>query len=401
MKKTVAVLLILTGIAALTGCADVQPSLLDVTLTPMTETTDIPDAGTDNPDKTQAPTAAEPHADETDLGGEAAAEADISAESTIEGTVVKLDETDIEISLSNGSAVAFRRDTADASSIGINDRISLTYTGDIETNAAAVAVTLLEKAERVEIRVTGKVVSHDADVVFVQTDPDTVCGFRMTPSTEIGGADSSIRNNAEVEVTFTDDLNDTPTATAICILVAGEADDPLVDKQLSGHVIELIEDRMTVELSNGKQYTFVCTQYTFVCTQETCYQGVRELIEGCRVRVTYDGYASQEPDAKRIEILEAPEAAPVPTATPEPEPTVYKVTGYITDKAGNSLAVAEDNTGTELAFLIGAPEFIGDDPNEIGVGDRASVTYIVEDGEPIPVKINYIRMPVPADDTDE
>ena len=346
-----------------------------------------------NADKTFEDTAAALYAVTADLNGNPIVDPNApKAEKSIEGTVVRLDQTGIGITLDNGSTFILACGSVDFSAVGINDRVLLTYSGDIAQGAVATGVTVIEKAQVEDMKVTGTVVSHDSSTVYIMVDSGTAYGFRVTSSTAIGGADSEVKNDAVVEVTYTGDLNAVPTATAIRIIKAGQEDDPLIDKQLTGYVIDLTSSRMTVELSNGKQYTFVRTD-------ETLYQGVCEIEEGCKVRVTYDGYASQRPDAKLVEILKKPEPTPVPTNTPEPKPTTYKVTGTIVSKAGNMLVVSEDNTGIEYGFLIGSCEFTGDSPNEVGVGDRATVTYRMEGDVKKPTKINYTKMP-PLDKTE-
>ncbi len=292
---------------------------------------------------------------------------------TVEGTVVSLTENEIVINMDNGNTLTFLMSNIVSVDAVIGDKVSIGYSGSIEEAPEAVTITVTMKSGA---QISGTVTQHDNKTFYVKTATGNVYGFVLTDKTVVSGKATTITNNASVKVSYTGNLVQHPSAVAVQIVKAGSDKDPLVNKTLDGLVTQLNSKSVYIHTNAGHNYKFVLVS-------STKYQGDYSIEVGAKIKVTYDGYASKAPNAKIIKVLAPPDPTP-------PGPVVYKVTGVISQMAGNMIEIASDDGGT-YDFLIGSVTITGD--SDCGVGDRATVTYHTEsDGSMTATAIYYHKI---------
>lgn len=225
--------------------------------------------------------------------------------SEVGGTVLASDGSTLTLRVPNGSVIVFAL-PFDYSVIP-GDYVMLAYTGAAGVDATIVNIDVLYDAHTF----SGTVTAHDKDTVSVKAKNGTLLKFNLLEYTTITGNDTAIKNNAQVTVTYAGDLAEAVYAYEVSIDVAGSELDPkLIDKTLSGTVTKLKTGSFQVKMKNGKKYSFKRTA-------ETEYTGKYKIAVGCTVTVTYDGYASDTPDAKIVKVT-AKKVDPTPDPTPKP-----------------------------------------------------------------------------------
>lgn len=281
-----------------------------------------------------------------------------SVAGTVDGTVVSLLDNEIVINMDNGNTLTFLMSHIVSVDVTTGDQVSIDYSGDILESPEAVTITVTKK---VATQVNGTVSQHDSKSFYIKTATGNVYGFLLSDKTVVSGKANAITTDAVVKVSYTGDLVQHPLAITVEIVKAGSDNDPLVNKTLDGIVTKLTSKSVSIRTNSNHNYTF-----KRVSTTE--YEGKYKLEVGAKIHVTYDGYASKGPDAKIIKVLAPPDPTP-------PGPTTHKVTGFITEMAGNMIQISSDEGG-DYGFLLGSVKISGD--SDCGVGDRATVTYYNE-----------------------
>lgn len=296
---------------------------------------------------------------------------------SVKGTVVDIQPNTLVLQLENNNTLQFLLSTIATPDANVGDVVEIAYSGNILDDPEAVTISVItaapEETDAPATSVSGSVMQHTKNSVFVMTTSNNVFGFIIDGNTAFKGQSTSLKSGNQVTVTYTGDLANAPLATVIETTSVNpdaertakpEPEEP-VDKTLKGTVTSLTTKRVSLYSDTGHSYTFQRDGSTIVT-------GNYMLEYGCRIRVLYDGYASQEPLARRIDVLAPPDPTP-------PEPTPYKpvkrtINGYVSMTAGNALVVEADN-GNEYSFLLRAPSISGD----IVVGYRITVTYLIEE----------------------
>ena len=300
------------------------------------------------------------------------------SEPEISGTVSAVGTSDMILRLENGNTVHFLASGTVLSGIHAGDSVSLTYSGDILDQATVKHITVLEPASS-PVSVSGTVLRTENGKMFVQVASGNVFGFLLTGSTSYTGLYASPVAGDGVTVFYEGDLLSIPSAVQVRITDAApsrssssgsssSSDSSLINKHLKGIVTNLSDSRITVRTSKGKTYSFKLTH-------KTCYTGGHPLEKGCQIRVTYDGYASNTPNAKIIDVLEPP--APKPTKVPGGN----KTTSGTVDSISGIWLVLTNGFVCDLSSATvtgsGLP------------GSQASITYYEKDGTARAVKVIF------------
>lgn len=289
----------------------------------------------------------------------------------VTGTVVDVQPNLITVQLENSNTLQFMLSSMHDSGTKAGDTVEITYSGNPLDAPEALTITILSSAPAATT-VSGTVFRYTAQSVFVQTAGSNIFGFVIDQNTAFGGQSAKLKTGNAVTVTYTGELSNSPLATIIETTAVSSDPEPTakpvdpepVNKSLKGLVTNLTTKRVTIYTDTGHTYTFQRDGSTTVT-------GDYMLEYGARIRVLYDGYASQSPFAKRIDVIAPPDPTP-----PEPTPYVpatHTITGTIVMTAGNGLAVDADDGG-EYSFLLRAPSISGD----MVVGYRINLTYQVE-----------------------
>ncbi len=285
-------------------------------------------------------------------------------EGKISGVVVEVQANNIIINTDNGNTLQFLLTHLQSVTARTGDTVEIVYSGNVIDAPEAISVTVTKTAP-VQPQIHGTVIQFSAGSVFVQTTTVNTFGFVIDASTRFTGLSDVLKNGNTVTVTYTGELADGPVANEI--ETTAVSSDPVptakpdpVNKSLKGLVTSLTSKRVTITTDNGHTYTFERDGST-VMTGDYAL----ELLS--RIRVIYDGYASQGPHAKQIDVLAPPDPTP-------PSPVSRTISGVVTMQAGNGLVVQADS-GRSYSFLLGAPTIVGSG----GEGSRITVTF-TDDG---------------------
>ncbi len=284
---------------------------------------------------------------------------------TIEGTVVDVEANDIVINMANGNTISFMMNYITDTEAHTGDKVTIEYSGDVTDRPEAITITVTEAVLRQCI--SGEVLIHSKESVFVQITSQEIYGFVLTADTKVIGLADAIAMGDLVTVDYEGDLHGTPVATQIEITTAVKDRketpvevDNLSNKVLEGQVSRLSNKAVSIRSAKGKTYTFKRNNSTKVSGNYT-------LEVGARISVTYDGYAGKSPAAKSIYVI-APKD-PTPTSTPTRSKTA---SGTVTGFGGMYLQLSS-GIGFDCAYATYGGNSSGNE------GDSAKVTYYVGD----------------------
>ena len=352
MKKNILAAIALILVFAFVGCINVQQ----------------PSAATAEPVVTEAPTPEPTEAPTPEPTAEPTAEP--AKENYVTGKVVECVGNGLLVNTSNGNTILFMISNLSDVVASTGDEVGVTYTGNILDAPEVTKLDILEKALVKEI--SGTVFKVLDNQMFLEISSSEVICFALLPSTVYTGADNVVANDV-VTVTYDGQLSETPVATAITITKAqpnrkevnpseDDPDEP-INKTLTGIVSKLSNSSITIVTSKNKSWKFERNSSTKTT-------GSYDLEVGAKVRITYDGYASNVPPAKTIKVL----------APYDPTPTTHKITGIIQSIGGMVLSL-DNGFFCDLAYA----KHVGNGD----VGDRATVTYYTQNGENFATKVVY------------
>lgn len=286
---------------------------------------------------------------------------------SVEGTVLDVEANDIMINMDNGNTISFMMNYISTTEAAVGDKVKIEYSGDVTNMPEAVTITVLAKSATQVI--SGEVMQHGTENIFIKINSQNIFGLYLTKETTISGADTKILNGATVKITYTGDLHGLATAINVEIVKAGKpektdnsgkkAQEDTTNKSLDGYATKVSDTAFTIYTSRSKSYSFQITG-------NTRFTGGYCLEVGSRVVVTYDGYASKKPPAKVVNVI----APPDPNPTPAP---VYKtVSGTIDSYYGYGAYMTLTNG---MYFDLTGAVVTGD--TDAGPGDKAQITYYV------------------------
>ena len=256
----------------------------------------------------------------------------------VEGTVLQVEDNDIIINMDNGNTIMFMLNYLDTTDAVAGDKVKIEYSGSVLDAPEAVTITVTEKIIK-DQTLSGTIMTFDDNRLFVKISSENVFGFVKDKRTVVSGARTTLADDDEVTVTYTGELNGIPYAAEINITKAAakaaskgssSKSSKTTNKTLDGHIDALSSTSVTVHTNSGKLYTFGITSSTKVTGNYT-------MEVGGRIRVTYDGYASNSPNAKAIKVLSPNDPTPV---TPV-GPTMHTISGMtVISYDGETLEIA-------------------------------------------------------------
>ena len=290
----------------------------------------------------------------------------------VEGTVLSVGENDIMIKMENGNVFNFIMDNISDTIAQVGDEVIIAYEGDILKYPQATSITVT-KVYPVST-VSGKVLQHDATTLFIEISSTEALGFWITKDTVITGLSDLIMAGDTVTVTYEGDLLEGATAKQVEITAmentkrANDIKEPenTENKTLNGEVVQLTSKMIKIKTSSSHSYSFKITKSTRINKKKG------KLEVGCRVRVTYDGYASKSPNAKEIKVTKAYEP-PKPTKKPV---VLQTVTGTVVSFGGMWLEL-KNGYGFDVTYA----KYAGNGHRV--PGEKAKVTFYTKGG------INY------------
>ena len=300
---------------------------------------------------------------------------------TVSGTVISVAPNDIIINIGNGSTINFTLSNLPDAGVRVGDEVIIDYEGDVLDSPEATKITITKEAVTNTLSGTVMVVTEDS--VFIQISSKETFGFVLTSQTQFSFAGDPVTPplavGDQVSITYDGELLNSPTATEILVLSAvpdrgnsggsSKGDDSdQVNKHLTGYVTDMGSDWVTIRTDKNRTWKFYITHHTKITGSYT-------MEVGAKIRVTYDGYASDSPDAKEIRVV-APR-----DPTPTPKPTEKKTTSGRVVSWGGMWLQLDTGFGCDTTYA----SISGD-----GVVDyRADVTYYEDNGVAYATKIKF------------
>lgn len=361
MKKILTVIVSVCFIAAmLAGCStSVAPT---TTLAPVFEATAT---AVPTPEPTAVPT---PEPEPEIIDEDTVIERLKANAQQITGTVIEMDDNNMILNTTDGNTILFTLTYISDSNAAAGDNVIVTYLGDLLESPEALEIEISSKSFQPQI--SGTILKVNSLEIFIQISSSEAISFYLTPETELVGADYLVPDDA-VTVTYTGSIAEGADAVKIEVIKPvidraeiEESEQDTTNKHLTGLVTELSPSRITIKTNKNRSWTFQ--------RQGSTRTTGGNLEKGCKVRITYDGYASQIPPAKEIKVLSAP----------DPTPKTHKTSGVVRSFGGMELFLDSgfhcDCAGAKIT---------GDGNRE--PGDYATVTYYTENGENYATKIHF------------
>ena len=370
MRKTVLTLITLMLAAMLLiGCVKVKaPEASVITADPTPEPTAAPTA-TSEPTPTPIPVY------------------------SVSGTVISVSSASFSLKMANGNTIQFPLTGSAATAIKEGSEVTVEYTGDILSTPQIQEITVTKEAPAATPApesdlVAGTVTDVKDSSVSVKVSESATYTFRLSLATEYSFAGDPVvppvAAGDSVQVKYSGTLQNSPSALEIEVLVASgnrsktsssshsssSDSDNQTNKKLTGIVTSLADSKVTIRTDNGRSWSFRIVSSTRV-------SGSYNLEVGSRIRVTYDGYASNSPKAKAINVIAPAGSNP----SPSPSPKTKTVTGTITSFDGTMMRLSNG-----FGCYTGEATFI-DGP--VHPTDVVKITYY-NDGVNVATRIKYL-----------
>ncbi len=375
MKRNlfVSILAVLCAVALLAGCAAKEPAS-ESAAKPAEEPAPLPVSTVEPSEETPSDDSGitvEPMSATSDDQGKTEAEAEalstldpVDEVKKLSGTVVEKLGNELIVTDAKGNSIVFTLTYIQDTEAKQGDEVTVSYVGDVLDCPEATEITI-DKVLVVP-QINGTVVRIFDSQIFVEISSSDVFGFYTTTETQVTGV-SQLALDDYVTVYYSGSLEEAPIASKIDVTTpakdrsrtdsgtGGSSEDDLTNKHLSGQVTELSSKSITILTSKNRSWTFKRSSSTKITG--------KNLEVGAKVRITYDGYASEHPLAKQIKV----------TAGPDPTPKTYKTSGVVTAYGGMNLQL-DHNRDFDVVYAKNS----GTGNHQ--VGDYATVTYYVEGG---------------------
>ena len=294
---------------------------------------------------------------------------DLAASGLVEGgTVVTAQDGELTVNTQDGRTLTFNMDMLPDLSFAAGDVVDVSYS-EIDGNLIALDVAKNTTAVAAAANtISGAVYSCTRDSVYVSTADGMVYGFVLDGNTAYSGESKTLRVGSEVTLTYEGDLAANVRAKNIETTKVGggkaasssSSSSSAIDgdpastenKRLTGYVTDYSGSSITIQTGNGHYWTFRISSLT-------SYYGNYSLGVGSKVRISYDGYASDMPLAKHIQIYSDKNSNPAPRPTTAPTPTKRTMEGFLLSISSTSLSI-DTASGNPHSFIITpATEIVG------------------------------------------
>ena len=266
-------------------------------------------------------------------------------------TVASVGDGQIVVNAEDGSTLQFSTVSLGDPGVRPGDVVDIEYRGDLLDVPEATSVTIVQ-AYAASTQVSGTVSMFDKKSVFVLASDGMVYGFNIDTNTQYSGQSTTLKNGNTVTITYSGELSGSPLATGIETTAVSAApvqptqetdpgDSSLQNKRLAGTVTDYSQGYyVTITTSTGHVFTFGITGNTVISEYYV-------LEVGARIRVTYDGYASNSPNAKKIQVLSLRQD------NPDPSPALYTMEGTLNMYASGYLSISTASGNLQEFTLTG------------------------------------------------
>lgn len=301
------------------------------------------------------------------------AKEDLAVSGSIKGaTVVSFQDNELTVNTADSKTLLLNTGLLSDVSLQAGNVVDIDYNGSADTNLIALNIVKnTTAAATTGNSINGTVYSFTTDSVFVSTESGMVYGFVLDKSTVYSGESQKLREGSEVTVLYEGNLEANVLAKEIKTTKVGsgtskpyssadannknnESGDPdaLKNKRLTGYVTDYDGNTITIQASNGRYWTFRISSLT-------AFYGHYSLGIGSKVRIGYDGYASNCPVANKIQIYSDKNSDPNPQPTPVPVPKKHTMEGFVLSLTGTSINI-DTATSNQFSFdITGSTEIIG------------------------------------------
>ena len=288
------------------------------------------------------------------------------------GIVTDANEGSVTVVNANGNTLTFKLDDPAIDIPDIGSTVEIAYTGDFSSAAIINSITLITPANIKTV--SGVVTAVEVGKITVKPAKGNSVVISILPSTSVSGKADAYKEGDTVTVTYAEcaqymssvNLGINVEVTKVKQEKKAEEEDT-TNKKLTGVVTYVDHSEIEIRISKGKYWTFKVSSHTK-------YPSRKQLEEGCTVTITYDGYASKHPYAKKINVTK--------TRTETERGKTYKKSGTVEYFEGMAIGLT-NGFHADVAYA-----------KHSGKGDRVpgrkvTVYYYKQDGENYATKIKW------------
>ena len=254
--------------------------------------------------------------------------------------VLSGDEGDMEFTTSEDTVY----NMGDEEQMYLDDIVSVKY--HVDDNAKVADEVALVEHFDTALSFAGILVDSGDDFITL-ADKNLTVNFQIDEDSYIVG---DLSKGDEIELTYLGDISEYPYANVVAVVKEVE---PVTTSTMHGVVSELAGGTLLLGIDSAHAYRFNITDSTKV-------SGIaNDIVVGDHVEITYEGKASEQPNALSVQILKR---------APEP---AYIINGKVANVEANSITL--DTGMAKYTFgTNGSTKFYGEKPAN---GYRAEITY--------------------------
>lgn len=301
--------------------------------------------------------------------GPVAAEEEIP---TFSGLVTDIAEGSITVFNAFGAKINFKVEDPAIAAPVVGSFVDVAYVGDIAAIPVASAITVVTPA--VVKSISGTVETVESDKITVKPAKGSAITVSLLASTAVTGKAETYKVGDTVTVTYSEcsqymTIVNLATVIEVTKVKEEKKEEDTTNKKLTGVVTSILPDgdRFTIRTSKGKSWTFKIRS-------KTSFPSKKEFTVGCTVTVTYDGYASSKPYAKKVNVTK--------TAEETERGKIYKKSGTV-EYFGGMMIGLTNGFEADLAYA----KHTGKSKRE--AGRKVTIYYYKKNGENFATKVQW------------
>ena len=271
-----------------------------------------------------------------------------------------------------GTTLNFQMDDPDDLMPDIGALVELTYTGDLTAIPSVTEFTVITPATVKSM--SGTLNTVETGKITVKPSKGSAVSFNLLTGTTVSGKAQTYKEGDTVTVTYAECVQFMSTVNLALnveitkIKQEKKDDEDTTNKKLTGVVTSFSHGgNITIRTSKGKTWTFKLYS-------KTAFPSKKDLENGCTVTITYDGYASNRPYAKKVNVTKTREETE--------RGKTYKKSGTVSFFEGMAIGLTNGFVA-DVAYA----KHSGKGPRE--PGRKVTVYYYKQNGENYATKIKW------------
>lgn len=290
---------------------------------------------------------------------------------TFSGLVTDIAEGTITVYNAFGAKIIFMVVDPAIAAPEIGSLVEIAYAGDLATIATANAITVVTPA--VVKSISGTISAVETDKITVKPSKGSSVTVSLIASTLVTGKAETYKEGDTVTVTYSElsqymTVINIATKIEVTKVKQEKKEEDTTNKKLTGVVTAYSENgTISIRTSKGKNWTFKLRS-------KTSFTSKKKVEIGCTVTITYDGYASNRPYAKKVNVTKTKEETE--------RGKTYKKSGTVEDIGGMVITLT-DGFQADLAYAKHTGK------TDRGPGKKVTVYYYKQNGFNYATKVKW------------